>query len=66
MSEFAMKLIVCWPKGNEGYPHLADVLALKHLSISSSKREIKTTREDYHGFTSNTSLTSSVCKERSV
>ena len=32
MPEFAMRLMVCWPKGNEGYPHLADVLTLKHLS----------------------------------
>ena len=31
--EFAMKLAVCWPKGNEGYLLLADDLCFqKHLS----------------------------------
>ena len=33
---------------------------------SSSKREMTKMREDYHGFMSNTSLTSSICKSRSA
>lgn len=40
MPEFAMKLAVCWPKGNEGYLLLADDLCFQTSLQKVRQRQI--------------------------